>query len=339
LIIDAHAHVVAPEALYAYKGLLLADRGSHGRTQPNLSDEAVERSAQECLAIMDSVGTDVQLLSPRPFHGASSERPAKIVHWWTEAVNDVIARQVKAHPDRFAGVVGLPQQIDEPVTATFEELERRISDDGFVGALLNPDPAEGTAHMPPFGDEYWYPLWEKLVELDVPALVHGGGCNNGRESYSSHFITEGSIAILSLLSSRVFLDFPDLRLVISHGGGSVPYQIGRWRAARHHPRLRLADALDESFDASLQRLFFDTVLHDAGALAHLVATVGADRCLFATEKPGSGSAKNPETGRDYDDLKPVIEGLPISDDEKRAIFEGNTLRVFTRLEGQLARAA
>jgi 4-oxalmesaconate hydratase len=119
----------------------------------------------------------------------------------------------------------------------------------------------------------------------------------------------------------------------------VPYQIGRWRAARHHPRLRLADALDESFDASLQRLYFDTVLHDEGALAHLVATVGPDRCLFGTEKPGSGSAMNPETGRYYDDLKPVIEGLPISEEEKRAILEGNTLRVFSRLEGQLARAA
>lgn len=329
MIIDAHAHVVAPPELYAYKADLLANRGGNGKGSPGISDERLDDYARRNLALMDEVGTDLQLLSPRPFQLMTAEKPARIVHYWVETSNEVIHRQVQMHPDRFRGIASLPHVAGEPVETVFEELDRCVNDLGFVGVLLNPDPDEGGNATPPLGDEYWYPLYERLVALDVPAQVHSAGCTNGRESYSAHFVTEESIAILSLLESRVFLDFPDLKMMISHGGGSVPYQVGRWQAARQHPRLGALHPLKERYEESLRRLYYDTVLHYPPSLQLLVGLVGADRCLFGTERPGSGSALDPETGRDYDDLKPVLESFDwLSDQERQLIFEDNARSLY-----------
>jgi predicted TIM-barrel fold metal-dependent hydrolase len=335
MIIDAHAHLVAPPALYAHRSNLLA-AGGHYRGAVGVGDEALAEAAASNVATMDSVGTDVQLISPRPYQQMHSAKPDRLVHWWLETNNDLIAATVALHPDRFAGVAGVPVCAGSPVTEALPEIERAVNELGFVGVQLNPDPYEGTGPSPGLGDRYWYPLYEKLVELDVPALIHSAGCNNGRESYSAHFVTEESLAILGLVRSEVFRDLPDLRIIVAHGGGSIPYQLGRWQAETLSPGLGGSpDA--ERFEVGLRRLWFDTVLHHPPALELLFRTVGPDRCLFGTEKPGSGSAVNPDTGRSFDDLRPVIEGLGIlSADEREMVFEGNARRVFPRLAKILA---
>lgn len=336
MIIDAHAHLYAPDSLYAYRAHLLADGGYH-RLRPNVSQESLRRFVSKNLEFMDSVGTDLQLLSPRPYHAWTSVEPASLLEPWTRANNDVIARVVEMHPDRFAGIAGVPLAAGAPVESCFAEIHRAIEELGFVGLMINPDPAEGRAGGPALGDEYWYPLFEKMIELDVPALVHSGGCYNGRETYSEHFVTEESIAILSLLRAGTLERYPELRLVIAHGGGSVPYQIGRWEAERAHATL---SGRAEPFRESLRRLWFDTVLHNPASLELLIRTVGADRCLFGSERPGSGTAPNAATGRDYDDLRPVIDemrGLDAGD--RAAIFEGNVRSLYPRLEKRLAATA
>jgi 4-oxalmesaconate hydratase len=331
LIIDSHAHLVAPNSLYAYRSLLIATDG-HGAPPPTISDSALAESAASNIAIMDSVGTDMQLISPRPFQQGHSMRPTAIVDAWIRENNDLIARSVELHPDRFAGVCGLPFIAEEGVAHVIPELERAVNSLGFVGVQLNPDPTEGSGFVPGMGDRYWYPLYEKLCELDVPAMVHSAACHNGRETYSEHFITEESIAILSVLRSRVFEDFPDLRLIISHGGGSVPYQVGRWRAGRLNPIIG-GDPGATWFDELLRRFWFDTVLYNQESLELLFRVVGVDRCLFGTEKPGSGSAPDPETGRDFDDLKPVIENIGfLSAADRTAVFSDNARQVFSRLK-------
>lgn len=333
MIIDVHAHLVAPPELYAYQANLQSSRGAHGKGSPGVSDDRLAQSAADNVATMDSVGTDVQLISPRPYTMMHSLDSPRLIAWWTEANNDLIAKTVSLHPDRFRGVCALPESpLTEPA-AWVGELRRCVTELGFVGALLNPDPHEGTGHTPPLGDPYWYPVYEALVELGVPALVHSASCRNGRESYSAHFVTEESIAVLSVLKSRVLLDFPTLQLVISHGGGSVPYQIGRWKAARAHPRLGAADVFtDEPFEDTLRRLWFDTVLHEPLSLELLLRTVGPERCLFGTEKPGSGSSVDPRTGRYFDDLKPVIEEIGwLSEQDRHKIFESNARALYRDL--------
>lgn len=330
MIIDAHAHLVAPDSLYAFRALLLADGGYHGGT-PKISDDALAEAAAGNVTTMDAVGTDLQLLSPRPFHLGSSMRPARMLDPWIRANNDTIARTVALHPTRFAGVGALPLAADEPVSAGFAELDRLV-DLGFVGVLVNPDLHEGRGTTPALGDRYWYPLFERLVERDLPIHVHSAGCYSERETYSEHFVTEESIAVLAMLRSEVFTDFPSLRVMISHGGGSVPYQIGRWQAEALHPGLGGGpDA--ERFETSLRRFWFDSVLHHPLSLELLLRTVGADRVLFGTEKPGSGSAPNPATGRDFDDIRPVIEGFDfLSAAERQAVFEDNARTVFPGLK-------
>lgn len=329
MIIDAHAHFNAPAELYAYQAALMSSRGAHGRGDAGVSDSQLREYGERTLSVMDSVGTTMQLISPRPFSTGHSMSPSKTVAWWTDAVNDAIARQVNMFPDRLRGVAGLPQTLETGPEAWADSLEHSITQLGFVGCLLNPDPSEGTSRVPTLGDPYWYPLYERLVALDVPALVHSAGCDNGRESYSEHFISEESIAILSLLNSHTFERFPTLKIIISHGGGSVPYQIGRWRAARLHAKLRQGYVNQEPFDDGLRRLWFDTVLHNPDSLELLLKTVGPERCVFGTEKPGSGSVPDPVTGRDLDDLKPVIESFQfLTADQREEVFEKNARELF-----------
>jgi 4-oxalmesaconate hydratase len=334
MIIDTHAHVTAPQELYAYKANILAHRGAHGRGRVTLSDDQIEAALRapvfggnSHLDQLKEVGTDLQLVSPRPYTMMHSEKPDKLVRWFIEETNDIIGRQAKLFPDVFRPVAGLPQNMGVSPANSVEELERCVTEMGFVGCLINPDPNEGQGEPPPgLGDEYWYPLYEKLVELDVPALIHSAGCRSPREPYSLHFINEESIAIVSLLGSTVFQDFPSLKLVVSHGGGAIPYQIGRYRAMwirrGHMP-----------FDAALRQLYFDTCLYSREALELLFKTVGTDRCMFGTEKPGIGSSKDPETGTWLDDTKPHIEAIDwLTEEDRHRIFEGTARSVY-RLDG------
>jgi 4-oxalmesaconate hydratase len=330
MIIDCHSHVCAAPELYAWKALQTSARGTHGFKPRAFSDEFVRDHAEtkRNLSILDKVGTDMQFLSPRPFQMMHDEKPHQMVIAWAEANHNYIAQQVKAFPNRFRGVAGIPQLAHEPVDVALPELERCVKELGFIGTLIDTDPGEGDNSTPTLDKEYWYPLWEKMCELDVPGLIHSGGCRNGRESYSQHFITEESLAILSLVHSRVFEDFPNLKIIVAHGGGSIPYQIGRWRAG--HVLGGHGDAAD--FDRRLKHLYFDTCLHNKKSLEMLISVAGPDRVLFGTENPGSGSAPDPETGRSFDDIKPLIESIDfLSDADKQNILGGNAQRLFTRL--------
>jgi len=333
-ILDMHAHTNAPPELYAYKSGLLSSRGYHGKGNPGISDERLEEATLRGLAIMDKVGTDMQFLSPRPFQLMHSEKPASIVHYWNEANNDVIGRVFKAHPDRYAGVCGLPHISGEKDSShVVPELERCVNDLGFIGCMINPDPGEGESYTPALDDEYWYPLYESMVKLNVPALIHSAACKDPRESYSAHFITTESQVVLNLIKpeSRVFTDFPALRIIVAHGGGSVPYQIGRWRAARFN-RMK-ADPNQEDFDTSLRRLYYDSVLYNKESLDLLYRLVGTDRCMFGTENPGSGTATDPATGLQLDDTAPVINSIEwLTDQDKKNIFEDVQKQVFPLLK-------
>jgi predicted TIM-barrel fold metal-dependent hydrolase len=337
MIIDVHGHLCGSPKLYAWYTLLLASRATYGTPPPAFSDDELLSlvETRRNLDAIDAAGTDVQLISPRPFTMFHAEKPGRVAHRWNEGVNGYIAQFCRVLPERFAGIAGLPQPAGEPIATSLPELERCIKEYGFVGCLLDPDPGEGDNQTPLLGDEYWYPLYEKLCELDVPAHVHSTGNKNGRGTYSTHFIDEESLAILSLLSSRVFLDFPKLKIIISHGGGSVPYQVGRWRAERLHPVMAKHIPLQESFDESLRRLYYDTVIHSKDSLALLIKLVGSDRVLFGTENPGSGTALNPETGRAFDDIKFLIDQIDgVTDADRENIYHNNAQRIFPRLKAK-----
>lgn len=324
LIIDSHAHVVIPPESYKFMAELVSSR-ANPYMMPKLTDEAVRAAGQTIIDIMDKVGTDIQFISPRPYMQMHSIKPAQVTALWTQHMNDLVHRTVQMFPKRFRAVAGLPQYRDTSPVNCLAELEFRVKEQGFIGCLLNPDPTEGDGPPPPgLGDEFWYPLYEKLCEWDIPALVHSAGSCQPRESYTLKFINEESISIISLMNSKVFERFPNLKLIVPHGGGAIPYHMGRFRAWSVRNG-------GEFFDDKLKRLHFDTTTYDQNALELLFKTVGPDRVLFATENPGTGSATDPSTGRAYDDLKPVIENIAfLSAEDRRNVFECNCTRLYSR---------
>jgi OH-DDVA meta-cleavage compound hydrolase len=331
LIIDCHGHVSAPAQLWAYKATLLASRGSHGRGGVKVTDDdmrealgATEIGPRGHLDALDHHGTDVQLISPRPFQLMHSEKPARLVQWFAEECHNVIFRQTQMYPNKFIGVASLAQVAGEPIDGALPELERCVKDLGFVGTLLNPDPYENSGIEPPaLGDRYWYPLYEKLCDLDIPAHIHTASSRSERASYSVHLVNEGTLAILGLLNSDVFKDFPRLRIVCSHGGGAIPYQLGRFDA----PSLRSKGSV--RFRDKLKLLYFDTVLYTADALELLIKTVGPDRCLFGSECPGVGSTTDPDTGHTMDNIRPHIEKFAwLNAEDREKIFATNARKVF-----------
>lgn len=341
MIIDIHGHVSAPAQLYAYKAGLLAARGAHGRGNLKFSDDQLKAVLNGTggaeglgahLPLLDKHGTDYQLISPRPFQMMHSEKPARIVQWWHEEVHNVIHRHTQLYPTRFGGVCMLPQISGEPITVALPELERCVKQLGFVGCLVNSDPYEngGDGAAPGMGDRYWYPLYEKLVELDVPAMHHGSGSRAERVSYSTHFINEETLSVVNLVNSKVFDDFPTLKFVIPHGGGAVPYQIGRWESMSLRGGAK-------RFSEKLRNLWFDSGLYTPEALELLIKVVGADRIMFATECPGTGTAIDPRTNRSMDDTAHWIQEFNwLKDADKKLIFEDNARKVY-KLDKILAR--
>jgi 4-oxalmesaconate hydratase len=334
MIIDAHAHLWAPPSLYAHRSNLIVSNGQYGESyRAKVSDADLKKYADENVAMMDAVGTDLQLLSPRPFLMLNGKARWQDIVDWAMDQNDIVDRTVKLHPTRFRGVGVLPQQAGRPVESLFDELDR-ISDLGFVGILLNPDPGEGLNTSPPMGDPYWYPLYQKVCEMDLPIHIHSGNCCNGRETYDEHFMAEEGLAITSIYRAGVFDKFPTLKMMISHGGGPIPYQVGRWRSHREMQRAAGKIPADApTFDEILQKFWFDTVVHNKRSLELLFDVVGSHRCCFGTERPGSGGGIDPKTGRPLDDLKPVIESIDsLSDAQRKGLFEDNARRLFSRLD-------
>ncbi len=325
MIIDAHAHIVLPPESFRYMAELVGGRANPHGERP-LPEASIRKAAEELVRIMDSVGTDLQLISPRPYLQMHSLKPARVTELWSRHCNDLIAKFCEFFPDRFRGVAGLPQHPDEPLERrVIPELERCVNELGFVGCLINPDPTESTGTPPGLGDKFWHPLYERMVALDVPGLIHSAGSCSPRESYTLKFINEESIAVISLLGERIFDRFPALKIVVAHAGGAIPFQMGRFRSWA----VRRKDG--ESFDAQMRRLYYDTCNYSKEAIDFLLRVIGTDNVLFGTEKPGTGSAPDPETGRDYDDMKPVIDSIEWLSDRQRAdIFECNCRRLYTR---------
>ncbi|MDP6257641.1 MAG: amidohydrolase family protein [Rhodospirillales bacterium] len=331
MIIDCHAHVSAPVELWAYKASILSHRGSHGRGKVNVTDEQIRHAVEEHkeafphphLHYIDKVGTKMQLISPRPFQLMHSEE-AKLVQWFQEEVNNIIYRETQLYPDRFIGIAGIPTAAGEPLDMAIKELERCVNELGFKGTLLNPDPYENTGtHPPALGDQYWYQLYEKLCELDIPAHIHGTGSRSPREPYSLRFINEETTAVFGLINSNVLKDFPELKIVVSHGGGAMPYQLGRFQAGS----MRREEG--DRFIDGMHKLYFDTVLYTKDAIELLLKVVGPERALFGAECPGVGSKIDPATGREMDDIAPYFHEIDfLTDADREMIFSGNAKRVF-----------
>ncbi len=334
MIIDCHGHyTTAPPALGDWRDrqvAALADGSASPRaSELHISDDELrETIEQNQLRIMRERGTDMTLFSPRASFMAHHIGDRKTSEDWAAICNELIHRVVGLFPDQFAGVCMLPQSPGVDPANCIPELERCVKEFGFVGCNLNPDPSGGHWNGPPITDRSWYPLYEKMVELDVPAMVHvSTSCNACFHTTGAHYINGDTTAFMQMLTSTLFKDFPTLRFIIPHGGGAVPYHWGRYRGLAQMMKL---PPLKEHL---LNNVFFDTCVYHQPGVDLLLNVMPEDNVLFAAEVVGAVKGIDPETGYHYDDTRRYVDNHPgISAARKHKYFEGNARRVFPRLD-------
>jgi 4-oxalmesaconate hydratase len=251
---------------------------------------------------------------------------------WSQVCNEMIHRVCTLYPNNFIGVCQLPQSPGVSPDSCIGELERCVKEFGFVGCNLNPDPSGGHWTAPPLTDRWWYKLYEKMVELDVPAMVHvSASCNPNFHGTGAHYINADTTAFMQLIMGDLFKDFPTLKLIIPHGGGAVPFHWGRYRGLAINNK---RPPLDEMMK---NNVWFDTCVYHQPGIDLLTKVVPIENILFASEMVGAVRGKDPQTGYDFDDTKRYVEGTPgLSVDDKKKIFEGNALRAYPRLKSKLS---
>lgn len=229
---------------------------------------------------MDRQGVGQRALSIPPFT-LRYELPAEEGIRWAQAINDGIAEAVAAHEDRFVGLATLPLQ---DVWAALEELERAVNQLGLRGVEIasNLDGIE-------LDDSSLDPFWERAEALRLVTLVHPHyvvGVGRMHSYYLNNLVgnpVETALAGARLVFGGVLERYPDLRIVLSHGGGALPQIAGRLLhgyEARPEAKLHAQDPL-----AGLRRLYYDTIVFEPNALRHIVQTVGADQVVLGTDYP------------------------------------------------------
>jgi len=332
MIIDCHGHyTTAPKALEEYRQRQIAGLKdpAHLPIKGSLAieDDQIRESLEGAqLRMQRECGTDLTVFSPRAGgmgHHIGNETTSR---HWSEICNDLIHRVCTLYPGNFVGVCQLPQTPGVPPKNCIAELERCVKELDFIGCNLNPDPSGGYWTDPPLTDKWWYPLYEKLVELDVPAMVHvSASCNPNFHFTGAHYINADTTAFMQFIQSNLFKDFPKLRFIIPHGGGAVPYHWGRYRGiAQDMGRPPLKELL-------LDNVYFDTCVYHRPGIELLLKVIPADNILFASEMVGAVRGTDPDTGHYYDDTKRYLDAIGWLTAEDRAkIFEGNVRKVYPR---------
>ena len=260
MIIDSHGHVTAPDSLCtSYKAQILAHRGAHGRGGDSANDEDVRKAlnapvfgGSSHIAQLQEVGTDLQLISPRPYQMMTSENP-RLVQWFVRdqqhhrqagpALSRYLPRRVRvaADAERQPGGGG-------PLSGKVRQ--------GFGICRLSPQPGSGRMQRHRNAAARRPLLVSALREAGrarLPGHIHSAGCRSERLPYSLHFINEENIAVVSLLNSQVFNDFPTLKILVSHGGGAIRTSTRASKPARCAARGRFSD--------QMRKLYYDTVLY------------------------------------------------------------------------------
>jgi 4-oxalmesaconate hydratase len=335
VIIDCHGHnTVAPAAHQQFRDAQLARLADPTLPEPpaaDISDEQVRESIEgNQLRVLRERGGDLVLFSPRASGMQHHVEGRPTARAWARACNDLIHRVVRLFPEHFAGVCQLPQTPEGPLDDAVAELRRCVEDLGFVGCNLNPDPSGGYWTGKPLTDEYWYPLYEAIVELDVPAMIHvSTSCNPAFDTLGAHYLNADTAVFMQLVSGDLFSRFPALRFVIPHGGGAVPYHWGRYHGlAKRMNR----PPLDEHV---MRNVFFDTCVYHQAGVDLLAQVIGTDNILFASEMLGAVRGVNPQTGSGWDDTKRYVDALDLSPGDRHKVFEANARRVYPRLDAQL----
>jgi len=234
------------------------------------------------LGVMDRAGIEIQLLSSWVDLTAYGLDPVKGERW-SRLVNEALAAEAARRPDRFLAMATVPLQASDLAVAELTYATKELGMVGVEIATRIGDAALTSGGLDPF--------WEVAERLGSLVLLHPMDPLPGIDlkDYFLHNLVgrpaETTIAIARLVMSGVFERYPGVRICVVHGGGFLPYQIGRlqrgWEAK---PGIAATD-LSTPPKEVVTRLYYDTIVHDPQALRFLIDRVGADRIMTGTDYP------------------------------------------------------
>jgi 4-oxalmesaconate hydratase len=329
MIIDTHAHfTTAPPQLEAYRGRQLAQANRPSKGKVNISDDEIRAALQPQLRRMSEMCTDKLIFSPRASGMGHEVGGAAMSRFWTEHCNDLIYRACQLYPDKLIPAGQLPQSPGVSPANCADEIDRVVGELGFVGVNVNPDVAGGgQPFTPSLSDRWWDPLWEKVSEYDIPVLLHATSTVDPRLHLNgSHYTNVDSAAVFDLAWSDLFDRYPQLKIIVPHGGGSMPFNYNRHRSLH-------VGAGKRPFEEAIRKIYFDTAIYDRDSVEMLIRKIGADNVLFAAEIVGTAKSIDPETRKPFDEITSFVSDIDwLSDEDKQKIFEGNARRLYSRAD-------
>jgi aminocarboxymuconate-semialdehyde decarboxylase len=236
---------------------------------------------EQRLRDMDAHGVDTQVLAPTVFTFFYQHEPALGLAC-AALQNDEIAAEIKRHPGRFLGLAGVPLQAPELAA---QELRRAMTGLGLCGAMIGSHVCGRNLDDPALA-----PFWAEAETLGAFIFIHPHG-GAGAERLGAYYLKnlvglpfETTIAGASLVFGGVVERHPDLKICLSHGGGFLPYQAGRFRHG-FDVRPEAKVSLKGPPEQSIARLYYDTILHSRPTLEFLIASAGADHVLLGSDYP------------------------------------------------------
>ena len=290
-VIDVHAHVEVPEAAavaaplfrpeHDYRTVYQSEESTRYNRELRATQVEKFTNPEARMADMDLQGVDLQVLAiapPQYYYWLDEPTGAKV----TAMQNDRIAEIVAQYPKRFVGVANLP--MDHPQAAV-AEMVRAHRDLGFNGFEINADINGGE-----LDDRRLDPVWERAEELDLLVILHPHGFTDARrmgDYYLANVICmplASTLAVSRMILGGVFARFPELKTLVVHGGGYLPFYSARTdHAYRVRPELR--HHIDRLPSEYLHLLYFDTTVFDPRMVEFLVGEYGADHVLLGSDYP------------------------------------------------------
>jgi aminocarboxymuconate-semialdehyde decarboxylase len=326
MVVDVHVHFLSPGAIDAARksparhGVRVLDDGERPRLA--VGAEPPTRPLLEALytldrhrAFLEAQGIDAAVFGPL-MDVAGYSLPAEQGAAWSRAQNEALADSLATAGGRHAGLATVPLQ--SPALAA-EELRFAVRTLGLRGAMIDPN-----ALGRPLGDAALDPFFAAAAELAAPVVLHPF-LLEAVERFGRHYLHnlvgypfETTLAAASLVLGGTLDRFPGLDVVLVHGGGFLPYHIGRFdRGHVTRPEVRADGAGLPS--AYLRRFHYDSLVQFAPALAYLVGVVGEDRVLLGSDHPFW--LGDPEPLR-------IVREAALSPAAQAAILGGNAARLF-----------
>jgi aminocarboxymuconate-semialdehyde decarboxylase len=325
-IIDVHAHVAVPaaDALVAdepgFAAELAEERWCHSADSLAVNRAQLERVTPQLtdvrrrLADMDAMGVDVQVVQPMPMHHYWAD--GQLAARFTRTVNEAVAAHCALAPARLAGLGTVPLQ--HPALAR-AELAHAVTGLGLAGVCVGSHVAGRELADPVHED-----LWASAEELGAVVLIHPWGCRLGA-SLAAHYLgntvgqpAETTVALSHIIFSGLLDRHPGLRLVTVHGGGYLPFYLGRSdHAWRVRPDARGCAQPPGSY---LRRIWFDSLVYTPQALDYLITVAGPSQVMLGTDYPFDMGVDDP--------VQRLNASRTLSAADRGAIAAGNAIALF-----------